>query len=328
MNQFRYRRVLLAALAISFVALGGVATPGFADPSEAGLEHRNERAEASESRGKPAAASAEAAGTEDAPHDNGGAADNDQTFTGGRSEEESPAGQGCDGTHHSDTGNGANTDGADNSYHNTCDGTASQNGGGNGEAKGLPCAGCVGNADDKNPPGQHKDGSDANSGYECDYKGNPNGGNMGVGASNPAHTGCEPASVTETCPNGKVPDANGNCDTNPTCPDGSAMPANGKCGGDTCPDGSAMPANGKCETPPPGDTAVAASTGAAVQGTVLGRPAEVLGVQISRPAVAPATLSRTGTDAATLVQVGLGLAVLGLGLVIGTRRRPAIAVSD
>jgi hypothetical protein len=57
-------------------------------------------------------------------------------------------GQGCDGSHGSDKGHGANTDGPNNPYHNTCDGSPSLNGNGNGNATGTPCAGCVGNADD------------------------------------------------------------------------------------------------------------------------------------------------------------------------------------
>ncbi|HEX4733333.1 MAG TPA: hypothetical protein VH247_02880 [Thermoleophilaceae bacterium] len=88
--------------------------------------------------------------------------------------------QGCDGTHHSDTGHGANQGGP---YDNTCDGSPSGNGNGNGKATGKPCAGCVGNADDKNPKGQMPNGSDHNVGYECDR-------NHGIGRSNPAHTGC------------------------------------------------------------------------------------------------------------------------------------------
>ncbi len=62
-------------------------------------------------------------------------------------------------------------------------GAPSGNGNGNGHAYGRPCAGCVGNADWKNPPGQLPDGTDQNLGYECD-------GNAGVGATNPAHSGC------------------------------------------------------------------------------------------------------------------------------------------
>ena len=88
--------------------------------------------------------------------------------------------QGCDGSHHSDTGHGANQSGP---YDNTCDGSPSANGNGNGNALGKPCAGCVGNADDKNPKGQSPNGSDHNAGYECDR-------NHGIGRTNPAHTGC------------------------------------------------------------------------------------------------------------------------------------------
>jgi LPXTG-motif cell wall-anchored protein len=114
----------------------------------------------------------------------------------------------CDGSHHSDTGHGANTDGPTNPYHNTCDeGVASANGKGDGKAKGRPAAGTVGNADDKNPPGQAPGPSDRNNGYECD-------GNEGIAKGNPAHTGCTaaPAAVAPevvepvkvTCPSGEV----------------------------------------------------------------------------------------------------------------------------
>ena len=119
---------------------------------------------------------------------------------------QSSARQDCNGTHHSDTGHGANTDGPGNQYHNTCDGSASENGNGGGEAKGKPCAGCVGNADDKNPPGQADNGNDHNHGYECDVKGQPNGGNNGVGKGNPAHTGCAPAADANQTPPSKDDD--------------------------------------------------------------------------------------------------------------------------
>ena len=91
-----------------------------------------------------------------------------------------PGSQGCDGSHNSDSGNGANHSGP---YDNTCDGSPSLNGNGGGQAVGKPCAGCVGNADDKNPQGQYPGGSDHNAGYECDR-------NHGIGRTNPAHTGC------------------------------------------------------------------------------------------------------------------------------------------
>ena len=168
-----------------------------------------------------------------------------------------PASQGCDGSHHSDTGHGANQGGP---YDNTCDGSPSGNGNGNGQATGKPCAGCVGNADDKNPgyntngKGQMPNGSDHNAGYECDR-------NHGIGRTNPAHTGCRgETTVTppQTCPNGSPMPPSGKCDTGQqTCPNGSPMPENGKCdNGQTCPNGSPMPPSGNCgskntETPPP-----------------------------------------------------------------------------
>ena len=114
----------------------------------------------------------------------------------------------CSPTHHSDSGHGANTDAADNPYHNTCEQEhAPGNGKGDGSATGKPCAGCVGNADDKNPPGQAPGGSDHNAGYECDR-------NEGVGKENPAHTGCgsQPADTDED-----------EGDDNVVCPSGTAM---------------------------------------------------------------------------------------------------------
>src|SRR6266513_255286 len=78
------------------------------------------------------------------------------------------------------SGNGANVHGP---YDSTLDGSASQNGKGDGKAGGKPCAGCVRKADNKNPPGQLPGGSDSNAGYECDR-------NQGVGQGNPAHTSC------------------------------------------------------------------------------------------------------------------------------------------
>jgi hypothetical protein len=107
--------------------------------------------------------------------------------------------QGCDGSHNSDSGNGANHSGP---YDNTCDGSPSLNGNGNGQATGKPCAGCVGNADDKNPQGQYPNGSDHNAGYECDT-------NHGVGRTNPAHTGCKTTTVTPPPPPPQCPNAPG-----------------------------------------------------------------------------------------------------------------------
>ena len=94
-----------------------------------------------------------------------------------------PPARECGTSHHSDTGNGANT--TDGPYNSNCQGRPSMNGNGNGNASGRPCAGCVGNADDKNPPGQMPNGAnDGNAGYECDT-------NKGIGQTNPAHTGCD-----------------------------------------------------------------------------------------------------------------------------------------
>ena len=81
-------------------------------------------------------------------------------------------------------GTGANTgDPCDHAYCSTRDGSASENGNGDGAATGQPCAGCVGKADNKNPHGQSPDGNDRNAGYECDR-------NSGIARGNPAHTGC------------------------------------------------------------------------------------------------------------------------------------------
>jgi hypothetical protein len=114
-----------------------------------------------------------------------------------------PPDAGCNQTpYENPSGNGANHSGA---YDDTCDGSASQNGNGDGKATGKPCAGCVGKADEKNPPGQAPDGSDDNKGYECDE-------NSGVGKSNPAHTGCTPS---ENPPGEEENPPNGNPGGNP-----------------------------------------------------------------------------------------------------------------
>lgn len=93
------------------------------------------------------------------------------------------------------SGNGANVHGP---YDSTRDGSPSENGKGDGVAKGKPCAGCVGKADNKNPRGQLPNGSDPNAGYECDR-------NEGIGKSNPAHTACKPTPPDEEPPGEKPP---------------------------------------------------------------------------------------------------------------------------
>ena len=93
------------------------------------------------------------------------------------------------------TGNGANVPGP---YDPSGVGLPSGNGRSESNNGNRPCAGCVGRADAKNPPGQLPGGSDSNRGYECDE-------NQGIGKTNPAHSGCSPAStvpptITPTTP--------------------------------------------------------------------------------------------------------------------------------
>ncbi|HEX6715302.1 MAG TPA: hypothetical protein VF066_18065 [Thermoleophilaceae bacterium] len=192
---------------------------------------------------------------------NGGGGGSGSTATSGPGN----SSQGCDGTHHSDTGNGANQGGP---YDETCDGSPSGNGNGNGQATGKPCAGCVGNADDKNPgfangKGQMPNGTDHNKGYECDK-------NHGIGRSNPAHTGCVTTTVTPPpdCPAGDpkcCPEGDPKC--SPSCPQGdpkcspscpqrdpkcppSCPQGDPKCpeSVEKCPPGSTKP---ECTTPTP-----------------------------------------------------------------------------
>ncbi|HVE98781.1 MAG TPA: dockerin type I repeat-containing protein [Mycobacteriales bacterium] len=104
----------------------------------------------------------------------------------------------CDGSHHSDTGHGANQSGPTNPYQNTCEPPHEPgNGSENGAAVGQPIAGGVGNADDKYPPGQATGGDDHNAGYECDR-------NEGVGQEDPAHTGCAPTPTPSATPSPTV----------------------------------------------------------------------------------------------------------------------------
>lgn len=244
---------------------------------------------------------------EAAAEDTGAAADaSDATATSGPGN----SGQGCDGTHHSDTGHGANQGGP---YDNTCDGSPSGNGNGGGNATGKPCAGCVGNADDKNPHGQMPNGSDANRGYECDS-------NHGIGRTNPAHTGCRQADPEE-CPagmhlkDGECVEDEGDADS---CPDGS-MPVNGVCASD---DDSCLPGqvltNGLCidELPECPAGTVLVSTGACV--SVSGEeyaPAAVLAAHAAPTSVAAATGRLPFTGLALWMVALLGIAAIALGLV-------------
>lgn len=253
-------------------------------------------------------------------------------------------GQGCDGSHGSDTGKGANTDdggAGGNEYHNTCEeGTASDNGNDSGGAGGRPCAGCVGNADDKNPPGQFKDGDDSNKGYECDGNNGVGGKKSSPAAGNPAHTGClKPATEVctvncgppPTCPPGSKDAA---C-VPPTCPPGSNNPA---CVSpqELCPDGTEMPPSGKCNQPAelcPDGTPLPAD-GTCVRGIIVDRerdkdpsfPPDVvenrrIATAPEEPEVAGAVLPFTGGNLLPLITLALVLMAAGaLSL-----RRPAAA---
>ena len=167
---------------------------------------------------------------------------------------------------------------------------------------------------------------------------------------------CQPTAANnqcKPCPDGSAMPSNG-C----KCPDGSTMPANGKC--DTCPAGQTMGTNGKCECPSGqvmangacttpcvagqdaacsqvSPTCVESATercggvaSAAVASEQLGR-LDVLGVSLENPqgAVAPAALARTGGFQLTaLVQAGIVLAMVGLGLtVLGRRRRQTVDIA-
>jgi hypothetical protein len=104
-------------------------------------------------------------------------------------------------------------------YDSTCDGSASENGQGGGNANGKPCAGCVGAADNKNPQGQFPNGTDPNKGYECDE-------NKGVGVGNPAHTSCDVYSGGQ--PSGEAKKVNGSVTSFET--QGSTTPAEERTG--------------------------------------------------------------------------------------------------
>ena len=152
----------------------------------------------------------------------------------------------------------------------------------------------------------------------------------------------ELADCDPKCPDGSAMPASGNV-ADSKCPDGSAMPA----GGCKCPNGSAMPASGTCSEPcVPAAGSVCGQTtpscvasadenrcgGGAVLGETLGRPVEVLGVQISAPAdpaaVAPTALAKTGSQLLGFARFGAILALLGLALTVITRRRRAAVTAE
>jgi hypothetical protein len=123
-----------------------------------------------------------------------------------------------------------------------------------------------------------------------------------------------------TCADGSVlPEVGtGTCpQTPPTCPAGSVMPAGGDEVGDclpTCPNGSVMPASG--------DVADCTTGGGTVLGETLGRPTQVLGVELERSPSSGVLAFTGGAHLGGLLQLAGLLGLVGGGLTtVGRRRR-------
>ena len=185
------------------------------------------------------------------------------------------------------SGHGANVHGP---YDSTRDGSASQNGKGDGKAAGKPCAGCVGKADNKNPAGQMPGGSDNNAGYECDR-------NQGVGQGNPAHTSC-----TESVPT-PSPSCTASCSPPPPSCTESCSPPSPSC---TEPCSSEESGSAPALETPPSDTPTPVDSHA---------PAAQLD--------SVAALADTGVHIAPLLVTGIAFVVLGAAAVsvASVRRR-------
>jgi hypothetical protein len=221
----------------------------------------------------------------------------------------------CNGTHHSDTGHGANVRGA---YDETCDGSPSGNGNGGGNATGKPCAGCVGNADDKNPPGQAVDGSDHNAGYECDR-------NHGVGRTNPAHTGCltaasepAPSGVGGSGGHGNGLGGNGNGNGSPSGRPSAPKPKPGPAvDGSVNAPGTTSGIDPSASVVPPATDALSVDPGGStVMGlSLLRAPDEVARALASTIGSEGSELPRTGGNGPDLLLAGLALVALGTTLV-------------
>ena len=211
---------------------------------------------------------------------------------------------------------GANNGGDCGAYCSTRDGSPSENGKGDGEAKGKPCAGCVGKADNKNPPGQQPDGSDHNAGYECDR-------NQGVGKTNPAHTGCK---TTETTPSPSV---------SPTSTPSPCVPTNDNPCESESPTPTPSVSSTVSESPcvdTPTHPCESGTPSPSVSGTVSESPSasttpSVKGVVLTRrpnaPEVIGGRLPTTGSNAsvALLLLVGLGLVATGVSITVATPAR-------
>jgi hypothetical protein len=286
----RFRQVGIAALAISSAVL-------FL-PSLASAAPQSANAGGPSTQGAANASDANRA----AVHADGDAALTEAIAEAVAEVSTTPGDQECDGTTGSAAGNGTVDD--DGTYGDSCDFGPSENGNGDGDAVGKPCAGCVGNADDVNPGGQEPGPkNDDNSGYECDPQGAEDGGNAGVGVGNPAHTGCsEPTPPLE----GPIS----------TC---TPSAANNFCGNPPPP---------PPPPPPPGPPPVAEENAPVALPTdiagaeLLGRrPAEVLGVQFGKPGVAPAAFARTGAEPGALVTAALMMLFTGALLLAVIRRQ-------
>jgi len=210
---------------------------------------------------------------------------------------------------------GANNGGHCGAYCSTRDGSAAQNGNGNGAAVGKPCAGCVGKADNKNPPGQQPNGSDHNKGYECDA-------NHGIGRTNPAHTGC----ITSSTPPAMCSSTNtcggsaGDCTTTNTC-GGSAgdCTTTGACPS-TTPNCVPTASDSFCSTVlgvHHGRPTTTATTITTPRTTVLGEKF----VRTPTPSVQPGVLPFTGMQLSGLLGLTVGLLLVGGAAVRLGRRR-------
>lgn len=215
---------------------------------------------------------------------------------------------------------GANNGGDCGAYCSTRDGSPSENGKGEGEANGKPCAGCVGKADNKNPPGQQPDGTDHNAGYECDR-------NQGIGKTNPAHTGCSPAPSVSPTESPCVPSDADPCV--PPCVPSDADPCVPPCvptDSEPCEPVCVPTAEEPCETATPTPS---------VLGTESERPEtpamtpSVKGVKFTRspaahpPAVVGSRLPTTGNtvSAGLLLLLGFGLVGFGVFVTVATPAR-------
>lgn len=197
-------------------------------------------------------------------------------------------------------------------YCSTRDGSASENGLGDGNATGRPAAGSVGKADNKNPRGQLPGPQDRNRGYECDMPGDVP--NQGIAEGNPAHTGCKAAVAPPQQPPTVTPPEQPPTVTPPQPP--AVVPPPQQPPAPPAPPAPVPP------TPPQGEEGERPRPPAVVP------PEEVLGVEKERPvSVPPAAPAPTGVLPAAGAEDNLLVSLTGVGLLIAggaliARRRP------